>query len=405
MMWRTTRGIAKTGRIKFLPSQTRHYGGRSELRFESHTRHEQSQLRHAQVPGVASAAAHSLARSATAISESEDKVPLVDSHGRIHNYLRISLTERCNLRCTYCMPEKGVDLTPNSDLLTDDEIVRIASVFVERGVDKIRLTGGEPLLRPSIIDLCGRLRNLGIRDLAITTNGILLKRKMEPLVESGVNLLNVSLDTFVPAKFELITRRRGFEQVLASIKRATELPGLERVKVNCVMKRGVNDDELLDFVEFTRDLDLEVRFIEFMPFDQNKWKSKAILPYYEMVDMIRERWPEFTRTRVHDGANTVSKTWQVPGFVGRVGFISSMTDQFCGTCNRLRLTADGSMKACLFGTDEVSLRDKLRSGAGQEDLVETIEAVLGRKHAKLGGHDSPESIAEGVNRPMVKIGG
>ncbi|GBG28380.1 Molybdenum cofactor biosynthesis protein 1 [Hondaea fermentalgiana] len=338
-------------------------------------------------------------------SRAATPTPLVDSFGRVHNYLRISLTERCNLRCTYCMPEKGVDLTADQELLTDDEIVRIASAFVQRGVDKIRLTGGEPLLRPSILDLCERLRGLGIRDLAITTNGILLKRKLDPLVEGGVNLLNISLDTLVPAKFELITRRRGFERVLESIKRATSLPGLDQVKVNCVMKRGVNDDELLDFVELTRDLDVEVRFIEFMPFDQNKWKAKAILPYYEMVDMIRERWPTFARTPRLDGANTVSKTWQVPDFVGRVGFISSMTDQFCGTCNRMRLTADGSMKACLFGSEEISLRDELRAGASDEALLGSIESILGRKHAKLGGHDSPESISKGSNRPMVKIGG
>jgi molybdenum cofactor biosynthesis enzyme MoaA len=295
-------------------------------------------------------------------------VGLWDLHGRRHNYLRISLTERCNLRCVYCMPAEGVRLTADSLLLSDDEIVRLASVFVSQGVDKLRLTGGEPLVRRNVVSLCARLKGLGVRDLAVTTNGLLLKRYLEPLRDAGVNLLNISLDTLVPSKFELIARRPGFDTVYESVLRAAALPGLDRV-------------------------------------EGNKWKSSSLLPYYEMVDMVRRVLPTLSRVKSLDGANTVSKTWQVPGYLGTVGFISSMSDHFCGSCNRLRLTADGNIKACLFGSDEFSLRDLLRSGATDAELVARIRDTVQRKHAKLGGHDSPDSISRGSNRPMILIGG
>mmetsp|Transcript_2530 Transcript_2530/g.4902 ORF Transcript_2530/g.4902 Transcript_2530/m.4902 type:complete len:380 (+) Transcript_2530:362-1501(+) len=330
---------------------------------------------------------------------------LVDSFGRVHDYLRISLTERCNLRCTYCMPKEGIELSPENQLLSDNELVKVAEAFVANGVDKIRLTGGEPLVRKNIVSLCERFKALGIRDLAITTNGILLKRHLEPLHAVGLNLLNISLDTLVPAKFELITRRRGFKQVLDSIHKAAVLPGLDRVKVNCVVKRGLNDDELIDFVALTKDLPIEIRFIEYMPFEGNRWNSKALLPYFEMVDRIKEEYPGFDRARSLDQKNTVSKTWRVPGFTGTVGFISSMSDHFCGSCNRLRLTADGQLKVCLFGEEEVSLRDVVRQGASESELTEVIRSTLSRKHEKLGGHEDPESIAKGINRPMILIGG
>lgn len=362
----------------------------------------------ARFSSAASALALELEQAQQDEAQQQDAQPpgFVDAHGRVHDYLRISLTERCNLRCTYCMPESGVPLTEAPKLLSDAEILRIASAFVARGVRKIRLTGGEPLVRRNVVELCAALKGLGVEELAVTTNGLLLKRKLEPLVEvGGVNLLNISLDTLVPAKFELITRRQGHARVLESIHRAAALDGLARVKVNCVVQRGVNDDELVDFVGLTRDLDIEVRFIEYMPFDGNKWSSKKMLPYWEMTDTIREAFPGFARTKSLDSPNTVSKTWQVPGFRGAVGFISSMSDHFCGTCNRLRLTADGNIKACLFGNDELSLRDALRSGASDGDLADIIQSAVQRKHAKLGGHDSPQSIALGNNRPMILIGG
>lgn len=346
---------------------------------------------------------HEHARAASPILE--------DRYGRFHNYLRISLTERCNLRCQYCMPEEGVPLQPDKLLLSTEEIIELASVFVSEGVDKIRLTGGEPLVRRDIVDICQSVGRLdGLRRFGITTNGILLERKLEQFEAAGVNMLNISLDTLVSEKFRFITRRPGFERVKRAIDRALEANFAE-IKVNCVVKRGFNEDEVLDFVEWTRHEPIEVRFIEYMPFGGNQWKNKLMISYFEMVDLIRQRYPEFSRQRSIDGRNPTSKTWKVPGFVGSVGFISSMSDNFCGSCNRLRLTADGNLKPCLFGSREVSLRDVLRDKElNQEErlerLHETILSTVLRKDAKLGGHSSPEAIARAEsNRPMILIGG
>ncbi|VAI27617.1 unnamed protein product [Triticum turgidum subsp. durum] len=211
---------------------------------------------------------------------------LVDSFGRFHNYLRISLTERCNLRCQYCMPAEGVELTPKSELLSHDEIIRIANLFVISGVDKIRLTGGEPTVRKDLEDICLHLSGLkGLKTLAMTTNGIVLSKKLPRLKECGLNALNISLDTLIPAKFEFMTRRKGHSKVMESIDTAIQL-GYDPVKVNCVIMRGTNDDEICDFVELTRHKPINVRFIEFMPFDGNVWNVKKLVPYAEILDKV-----------------------------------------------------------------------------------------------------------------------
>lgn len=211
---------------------------------------------------------------------------LIDSFGRMHTYLRISLTERCNLRCQYCMPAEGVELTPSPKLLTQNEIVRLANLFVSSGVDKIRLTGGEPTVRKDIEEICLQLSNLkGLKTLAMTTNGIALKRKLPKLKECGLTSLNISLDTLVPAKFEFMTRRKGHERVMESINAAIDC-GYNPVKVNCVVMRGFNDDEICDFIELTRDKPINIRFIEFMPFDGNVWNVKKLVPYSEMLDRV-----------------------------------------------------------------------------------------------------------------------
>jgi molybdenum cofactor biosynthesis enzyme MoaA len=261
------------------------------------------------------------------------------------------------------------------------------------------------LLRRDFVKLCEELGALpGLDNLAITTNALVLERKLPALKTAGVNLLNISLDTLVPAKFELITRRRGHARVVSAINAAVEL-GFSPVKVNCVVKRGMNEDELVDFVEWTRHSPIQVRFIEYMPFDDNKWDNKRMLPYFEMVDMIRQKYPDFDRSREMDGSNPTSKTWQVPGFAGSIGFISSMSDAFCGSCNRMRITADGNVKACLFGADELSLRDPMRDGVSDAGLRELIAKSVTAKNAKLGGHANAEAIAAAPNRPMILIGG
>ncbi|XP_033860825.3 molybdenum cofactor biosynthesis protein 1 isoform X1 [Acipenser ruthenus] len=334
----------------------------------------------------------------------EDPLPfsafLTDSFGRRHSYLRISLTEKCNLRCQYCMPEEGVKLTPRSQLLSTEEIVSLARLFVQEGVDKIRLTGGEPLIRPDVVNIIAELRKLeGLKTIAVTTNGMNLARLLPSLKEAGLNLINISLDSLVPAKFEFIVRRKGFHKVMEGIDKAIEL-GYNPVKVNCVVMRGLNEDELLDFVSLTEDKPLEVRFIEYMPFDGNKWNFKKMVSYQEMLDRIRQEWPGLEQLPA--GGTDTAKTYKVPGFRGRVGFITSMSEHFCGSCNRLRITADGNLKVCLFGNVEVSLRDCLRSGAGEEELLQIIGAAVGRKKRQ---HAGMFNISQMKNRPMILIAG
>ncbi|KAL6477447.1 hypothetical protein MHYP_G00132820 [Metynnis hypsauchen] len=325
---------------------------------------------------------------------------LTDTFGRRHSYLRISLTEKCNLRCQYCMPEEGVKLTPRSQLLTTEEVLTLARLFVREGVEKIRLTGGEPLIRPDVLHIIAEMRKLeGLKTIAITTNGINLARLLPGLKKAGVNLLNVSLDSLVPAKFEFIVRRKGFHKVMEGIDKAVEM-GYNPVKVNCVVMRGLNEDELLDFVALTEKKPLDVRFIEYMPFDGNKWNFKKMVSYAEMLDHIKQQWPNL-EPLPGDETGT-AKAFRVPGFKGQLGFITSMSDNFCGSCNRLRITADGNLKVCLFGNSEVSLRDFLRSGASDEELLQIIGAAVGRKKKQ---HAGMFNISQMKNRPMILIDG
>ncbi|XP_062863767.1 molybdenum cofactor biosynthesis protein 1 isoform X1 [Trichomycterus rosablanca] len=323
---------------------------------------------------------------------------LTDTFGRRHNYLRISLTEKCNLRCQYCMPEEGVKLSPREKLLTTEEVLTLARLFVREGVEKIRLTGGEPLIRPDVLHIITEMRKLeGLKTIAVTTNGMNLARLLPGLKKAGVDLLNVSLDSLVPAKFEFIVRRKGFHKVMEGIDKAIET-GYNPVKVNCVVMRGLNEDELLDFVALTEKKPLDVRFIEYMPFDGNKWNFKKMVSYAEMLDHIKQQWPNLEPLPGNE--TDTAKAFRVPGFQGQLGFITSMSDHFCGSCNRLRITADGNLKVCLFGNSEVSLRDCLRSRASEEELLQIIGAAVGRKKKQ---HAGMFSISQMKNRPMILI--
>ncbi|KAM5351576.1 hypothetical protein ACJ41O_004299 [Fusarium nematophilum] len=338
---------------------------------------------------------------------------LTDTFHRQHDYLRISVTERCNLRCVYCMPEEGVPLSPNRELLTTPEIVLLSSIFVSQGVSKIRLTGGEPTVRRDILPLMhqiGELRRHGLKEICITTNGISLHRKLDSMVESGLTGVNLSLDTLDPWQFQIMTRRKGFDAVQKSIGRILELNTLGagiKLKINCVVMRGVNDREVLPFVEMTREKDIEVRFIEYMPFDGNKWSKGKMFSYSEMLDLIRTKYP--TLQKVQDHRNDTSKTWHIPGFAGRIGFITSMTHNFCGTCNRLRITSDGNLKVCLFGNAEVSLRDILRkSNSGEPIDEQAFEAMkqieMGRRRDLASSNDTPLGLAPNEMELLEVIG-
>ncbi|KAH7423925.1 hypothetical protein KP509_12G081300 [Ceratopteris richardii] len=325
---------------------------------------------------------------------------LVDRFGRRHNYLRISLTERCNLRCQYCMPADGVDLTPSSKLLSQAELERVAKLFVSAGVNKIRLTGGEPTIRPDIEEICSFLRALpGLKTLAMTTNGIVLGRKLSKLRDAGLDSLNISLDTLVPAKFEFMTRRKGHSKVMEAIDAALEM-GYNPLKINCVIMRGFNEDEICDFVELTREKAINVRFIEFMPFDGNVWNDKKLVSFLEIKHLVERQFPSLRR--LNDHASETAKNFSIEGFKGTLSFITSMTEHFCAGCNRLRLLADGNFKVCLFGPSEVSLRDAIRSGADDNALRELINAAVKRKKA---AHAGMFELAKTPNRPMIHIGG
>lgn len=298
------------------------------------------------------------------------------------------------------MPEEGVPLSPQRELLTTPEIIMLSSLFVSQGVTKIRLTGGEPTIRRDILPLMsqiGALRPRGLRELCLTTNGIALHRKLEGMVEAGLTGVNLSLDTLDPWQFQIMTRRKGFDAVMKSMEKVLELnkhgAGI-KLKINCVVMRGVNDREIMPFVEMTREKEIEVRFIEYMPFDGNKWNEGKMFSYAEMLNLIRETYPQLEKVQGHK--NDTSKTYRIPGFVGSLGFITSMTHNFCGTCNRLRITSDGNLKVCLFGNAEVSLRDILRRSNDGEPIDEaTFEAI---KQAEM---DRIQSLGDGSATPSL----
>ena len=330
-----------------------------------------------------------------------------------------------------------MQLSPSEKLLTSAEIVYLSALFVSQGVTKIRLTGGEPTVRKDIVALIrsiGSLRSSGLRELAITTNGVSLHRKLDSMVESGLTGINLSLDTLDRFQYQLMTRRNGFDAVMKTLDRILDMKkaGVPiTLKVNCVVMRGLNEREIIPFVELGRDRDLEVRFIEYMPFDGNRWSEQKMVAYREMVEIIHTKYPDMHR--LQGGPNDTSKTYQVPDFVGKVGFITSMTSNFCGTCNRLRITSDGNLKVCLHGNDEASLRDILREGnhgrpiddlsferirqteldnASDQSslgwgprerlLLDIIGAAVKNKKERHAGMGELEKMK---NRPMILIGG
>lgn len=327
---------------------------------------------------------------------------LTDRHGRTHRSLRISIVDKCDLRCTYCMPEDQHFLK-REELMTREEIATIAKLFVERyGITKIRLTGGEPLVRPDAVDIVRDMSQLDV-SVGLTTNAMTLDRHLEGLITAGLKSINISLDTFDAERFKKITRRDGFERVRANIMLALER-GM-RVKVNMVVMRGVNEDEILRFVEMTREHPVHVRFIEFMPFAGNRWGRERVYTYGEMLGLIGS---VHSFEKLTDDPHSTAKAYRVPGWPGTFAVISTVTEPFCGTCDRLRLTAEGKMRNCLFAREETDLLAALRRG---EDIAPLIEANVLAKHAMLGGLPpfKPESQEEVLHdlseRPMVSIGG
>lgn len=330
-------------------------------------------------------------------------IQMQDTHGRGHNYLRISITEHCNLRCTYCMPAEGIALTPRAHLMTADEIVTIAQTFVNLGVTKIRLTGGEPLVRKDAKDIIQRLGKLRV-ELTLTTNGILVHDFIDAFKEAGITTLNVSIDSLKKDKFNQITRRNYFDKLIENLD-LLEVNGFQ-VKLNVVVIKGFNDNEIIDFIELTKNRNIQIRFIEFMPFDGNQWNKEKLVSYAEILSQVNDYYAESNVNRVQDRPNDTSKNHKIESYAGSFSVISSVTNPFCSTCNRIRLTADGKLKNCLFSNTETSLLETLRAGKCIEPLIfQNIKS----KHAMRGGMDDDTKFQNPVlfsqNRSMIKIGG
>jgi cyclic pyranopterin phosphate synthase len=316
-----------------------------------------------------------------------ERAPLADAFARPIDYLRVSVTDRCNLRCTYCMPEAGLPWIPNAETLTFEEIERIVRAAASVGVRSIRLTGGEPLVRRDLARLVERIAALpGIEDIALSTNGILLAEQAESLAAAGLRRVNVSLDTLVPERFERIARRPGLERVLAGIDAALAA-GLGPLKINCVVMRGQNDDELAAFAAFAQERAVYVRFIEMMPVAENARDQRDA--YVSADEILARLTAGALLTPVPGpGGNGPARYYASPGARGAVGVISPLSHDYCDTCNRVRLTADGRLRLCLFGDYEIDLRGPVRAGAGDSELAALFRGGMlikpERHHLRLG---------------------
>jgi cyclic pyranopterin phosphate synthase len=321
---------------------------------------------------------------------------LVDTFGRVATDLRVSLTDKCNLRCTYCMPAEGLPWLPAPELLSDDELVRLITVAASLGVKTVRLTGGEPLIRPGLVGLVERLA--GVVDLSLTTNGLGLTRLAQPLADAGLRRVNVSLDTLRPDRFLSLTRRDRHADVVEGLA-AAAAAGLAPVKVNTVLMRGVNDDEALDLLDWCLERGYELRFIEQMPLDpQHAWDRAVMVTADEILEQLSAR---HTLTPDERGS-APAEVWLVDGGPTRVGVVGSVTRPFCGTCDRIRLTADGQLRNCLFAREESDLRAPLRAGATDAELAVRMQAAV---RAKKAGHGIDEPGFLQPDRPMSAIGG
>ena len=325
---------------------------------------------------------------------------LIDSYDRVHSYLRISITDHCNLRCFYCMPEEEYQFMPNPKLMQANEIVEIAKIFVANGINKIRLTGGEPLVRKDAAQIIRELGKLNV-ELTITSNATRVHQFIDDFENAGIRSVNISLDTLKKEKFQLITRRDQFETVKNNIHLL-----LERnfeVKVNVVVIKGLNDLEIPDFIEWTKNYPIQVRFIEFMPFDGNQWNSNKLVTWHEILDIISDKYKiEVGENEPHE----TGKNYRIKNHKGSFAVISTMSAPFCSGCNRIRLTADGKIKNCLFSQEETDLLQAFRNG---KDLMQLIKQSIASKHKELGGQFTKEfnkiDTQHLHNRSMIAIGG
>ena len=327
-----------------------------------------------------------------------NKGAIIDNFGRKHTYLRISLTDRCNLRCFYCMPEEGIELMERSHIMTLEEIVEITKTFVNLGVDTIRLTGGEPLVRKNFGFLVNQLNQLGVR-LKLTTNGILLDKYFDLFEAVGLKSINISLDSLDHARNAFITKRDYFDRIMANIEESLRR-GFQ-IKLNMVLIKGVNDQEITDFIELTRRNDLIVKFIEFMPFKGNKWDWSKGVGEEEVLTIVEKEFGSIEK--INDPKHSTSRNFRVTGHKGSFGIISTVTNPFCADCNRIRLTADGKMKNCLFANSETDLLNAYRKGEDIEPII--LASIKNKKFSRDGMSVNMEEGHYEKNRSMISIGG
>ncbi len=334
------------------------------------------------------------------MEEDYSDLGLIDTHKRIHDYLRLSVTDQCNFRCLYCMPNEQMKFMPNDHLMSLEEILKLASIFIEHGVRKIRLTGGEPLVRKDIKKIILGLAKYPV-ELTLTTNGVFIGENLDAIVEAGIKSINISIDSLNPEKFKSITQRDAFAKVWENIQRLLALK--MHVKLNVVLMKGYNDDEINQFVALTKDQPIHVRFIEFMPFSGNKWEDNKVVPLSFILSEVDKQYSFLKLTdRKHDTA----RKYKVYGHEGTFAIISTMTQPFCHDCNRIRVTADGKIKNCLFSPEETDLIGTMRKGG---DIRPIIFKSIMDKHERQGGQleenyrlNNPDAIQ---NRSMINIGG
>lgn len=332
---------------------------------------------------------------------SMDNSPLIDTFGRIHKNLRISVTDRCNIRCFYCMPET-VEFLPHRQILSFEEIERIVRIVAATGVDRVRITGGEPLVRSELHKLVSMIRCIdGIVDIAMTTNAILLEGQAQRLKDAGLDRLNISLDTLDPQRFQQIARRKGLDKVLRGIERAKEV-GFSDIRINAVALAGITETEIVPLAEFAREKELTLRFIEFMPLDGDQsWQDSKVITGQSIRDVVSSEVCTLV-TPAESIRSQPSIDYHYTDRKGRIGFINSVSSPFCAACDRLRITADGRLRNCLFGTQEWNLIDPLRNGGTDNDVLEMIRLGIAKKKA---GHGTDDIQFQRPQRAMYQIGG
>ncbi|MDQ6660488.1 MAG: GTP 3',8-cyclase MoaA [Chloroflexota bacterium] len=328
---------------------------------------------------------------------------LVDSYGRRIKSMRISVTDKCNFRCTYCMPAEGLPWLKKAEILSYEELERIARVAVSIGIEQIRLTGGEPLVRRDLPEFVRKLRTIeGLHSLSLTTNGILLKQQAGALAEAGLTRINVSLDSLLREKFAQLTRRDQIARVLEGLAELEKYPSIHPIKINAVGIRGYSESEVLDFVKFARNNAYVMRWIEFMPLDADQiWRKEDILTGAELKAIIETQYGPLVQITTGDPAETARRYTFSDG-IGEVGFINPVSEPFCASCDRIRLTADGQLRTCLFATEETDLRAVVRSDASDEELATTIRRAVWKKELK---HYIGDKRFKRANRSMSMIGG